>query len=226
MKLLKKLFLAVKNRKWLIAQKTEKMHWSALWETNKFDNELIKSEIIKHTFLIKNFEKIFKTDISKIVKNKSILDVGCGPASYIARMKEPKNKYGVDPLEYPNWVYREYKKNQFTVYKSTFEDFKSKIKFDVILFYNALQHFRNLNETANNALDKLSKDGQVLLIEYLHIPTDKAHIQYLTKKLLDETFSSSGFVVRSKTKLIRLPGYVEMGGGMPALVYFGLLSKK
>lgn len=212
---------------WEAAQKAEKDCWQDLWrglEDNKCLT-LVESEITKQTFILKEMETALDISLNSFPAGSRVLDVGCGPVSYLSRMKFEGVKEGVDPLPYPDWVYEQYKKSGFHVNIVPFEEFNTENKYDIILFYNALQHFRDLEMVAFKCFQILADKGVIYLSEYLHIPCDDAHIQFLTKNLLNDIFSRCGFQVVSYVISARLPGLVEMGGGRPVDLYVAKLTK-
>ncbi len=207
---------------WENAQIAEKDCWLALWEpsTSEARRRVIFSERIKGEFLISQLELYLGQEIETLCKGKRILDVACGPVSYTSSMKGASAIEGVDPLHYPDWVYEKYGNRCFAVHRCRLEDMPDR-KYDIALCYNALQHFESL-QTACAALRRLlDREGRCLIIDYLEIPCDAAHLQYLTKEGLDKTFSDNGFRVNSVEKLIRLDHYVERPGGEPIKVYMG-----
>ncbi len=206
---------------WLNAQDAEKGHWAFLWQDKESPERiaLINNEVIKGEFIFQEMADHFgihpKTDWSKL----KVLDVGCGPLSLVARQSLGKSRDGVDPLKYPHWVYEDYKQKEFEVHLVPFEEFSGSSKYDVILFYNALQHFANLEDVVQKCKKLLSKNGGVYLSEYLEVPTNEAHIQFLEKDKLDALFASEGFKIKSDSVSVRLPGYVERPGGAPIDLY-------
>jgi 2-polyprenyl-3-methyl-5-hydroxy-6-metoxy-1,4-benzoquinol methylase len=226
MNIIKKLF-SPKSIRWEQAQLAEKHCWSDLWKgEGSADAEYqIKHEKIKNHFLIEKWEEAIDVRINNLTANKSVLDVGCGPTSYVAENLIQSDNEGIDPLDYPSWVYQRYEKLKFKVHKVQFESFKCKKKYEIIVFYNALQHFFDLEKTASTAYRLCQKNGRVIIREYLEIPSDEAHIHVLRKLELDKYFSSAGFNVKSYSKAVRLPGYVEKGAGEPVDIYIALLTK-
>lgn len=205
------------NNKWRKAQQAEKGHWAFLWDSNdspdriaNIDKEIIKGEFIFQE-LVDHFDIDPETDWAKL----SILDVGCGPLSLVARNGLGNERTGVDPLKYPDWVYDTYDEQQFDIQKLPFEEMPQSRKFDVVLFYNALQHFASLENVAIKCKEILSKGGTVLLSEYLNVPTNEAHIQFLEFNKLKKLFAKAGFKVEATAVPVRLPGYVERPGGQP-----------
>lgn len=210
---------------WLKAQEAEKGHWIGLWSDDEvqrkalFDHEAQKADFIFDTMI-----KHFRIDPNKNWKDSNILDVGCGPASIIARAEYGKTRTGADPLKYPDWVYDDYKKHDFKVLLQPFEELDTAKKFDTIIFYNALQHFANLGQVARKCQDVLAKGGVVYLSEYLEVPTNEAHIQFLEAAKLDGLFEGAGFNVDSTVVPVRLEGLVERPGGQPIDLYLAKLS--
>ncbi len=210
---------------WQKAQEAEKGHWIELWDKNVqkrqqiLDHEAQKADFIFHE-MASHFSINPKTDWT----SASILDVGCGPTSLIARSKLGKKRTGVDPLKYPNWIYEIYQKNDFEVLLEPFEELKTYEKFDIIIFYNALQHFANLGEVARKCKNILAKNGTIYLSEYLEVPTNEAHIQFLEAARLDGIFEGAGFLVDSFKKSVRLPGLVELPGGLPISLYIARIT--
>ncbi len=200
---------------WEAAQEAEKGHWAWLWQAADSpsrlaltDNETVKAEFIFQE-LTDHFGIKPKTDWAKL----RVLDVGCGPISLVARQRLGRTRAGVDPLRYPTWVYDHYAEQDFKVYEVPFEELEGQRRFDVIVFYNALQHFADLAASAEQCRKLLAESGTVYLSEYLRVPTNEAHIQFLEADQLDAVFRAAGFTVDSVTKPVRLPGYVERPDG-------------
>jgi SAM-dependent methyltransferase len=213
---------------WHKAQEAERKCWLPLWDESNTPKrqECVSSETIKQTFLVQELEKYFGISFEHYLRDKATVDVGCGPVSYLARLSIEGERTGVDPLRYPDWVYEQYKRLGFTVHLTPFEDFKVERKYDVALFYNALQHFRNLNEVGQKCAEVVNDGGEVFLSEYLRIPRDEAHIQYLTRDSLDHMFPASRFIIDSTIIKVRLPGYVERVNGEPVDLYLGRAFKR
>ena len=211
---------------WEAAQAAEKGHWAWLWQAADSASRvaLTDNETVKGEFIFQELADHFKIKPKLNWANLSVLDVGCGPISLVARNELGKTRAGVDPLRYPSWVYDQYEHQQFQVYEVPFEELETTQKFDVIVFYNALQHFADLKTVARQCHNLLSKSGTVYLSEYLAVPTNEAHIQFLEADKLDALFKSVGFTVDSFVKPVRLPGYVERPDGAPIDLYLARLT--
>lgn len=211
---------------WQRAQEAEQGHWADLWQAENSDqrNALVAGETIKGEYIFQQMLDRFRLNPDQDWRACRVLDVGCGPISLVARHGYGRSRAGVDPLNYPNWVYRDYEQQNFTVYKVPFEEFRNRTKYDVVIFYNALQHFADLEAVAQQCKKVLAKNGHVYLSEYLEVPTNEAHIQFLQADKLDELFGRHGFTVDATVLPVRLPGYVERPGGLPIDLYVARLS--
>src|SRR5258706_3875672 len=116
--------------KWQAAQVAEKGHWIGLWDSNvQTRQSLMDHEAQKADFIFHQMTVHFGVDPKRDWAKASVLDVGCGPASIVARSKLGKSRVGVDPLKYPDWVYAAYKRNGFEVLLQPFEDLDTTKKF-------------------------------------------------------------------------------------------------
>lgn len=216
----------VPSQTWLNAQIAEKEHAESLWLPfgNESRHKCIIGEKIKNTFLLDNLEIFLGSTIESLLQEKDVLDVACGPVSFISQIKGANSLEGVDPLPYPEFVYEQYLMRNFYVNKCRLEDMSLSKSYDIIICYNTFQHFENLYDAATVIKKLLRPHGRVYIIDYLEIPTDPAHIQFLTKDKLDSIFQQVSLFGETKKIDIHLPGYVEIGGGHPINVYLANLS--
>lgn len=111
------------------------------------------------------FRNIFDPLAVKIRSLKSkgtILDIGTGFGLYSAILLD-KGQYKLDCIE-PN-IYPYYLKNKIShLYTSTFENYRSKNKYDVILLMDVLEHFVNPVKNLEKINKLLAKDG-ILIIQ-------------------------------------------------------------
>lgn len=212
---------------WEQAQIAEQGHWVQLWLSvdSEARRALIENETAKGDFIFAQMTNHFKVQPKPDWSKLSVVDIGCGPLSLIARKDLGKTRFGVDPLPYPSWVYEEYARHDFTVFKQPFEELTASHKFDVLVFYNALQHFADLALVAGKCQEILSQSGVVYVCEYLQVPTNEAHIQYLEASILDTLFADAGLKVISAVLPVRLPGYVERPNGAPIDLYVAKLQR-
>jgi SAM-dependent methyltransferase len=104
----------------------------------------------------------------KIIKNKSILNIGCGNAfDYHYWFKfNPKKIVGVDILNYKhswekvkNFAKHEKIKTKVEFYKKDFTQFKYQNKFDFIVSDAVFEHCKDFSQVIKNCYKLLKKDG-------------------------------------------------------------------
>jgi hypothetical protein len=117
------------------------------------------------------------------------------------------------------------------------EDFKISIQFDsigsikqvqevkVVIFTNALQHFRSLDQFFLNLQNQLGAH-ELLFLEFLNVPADRAHPQILTIKRLNSYIEKFNYkILNSKILKERLIGFIERGNGLEIEMYLMHASK-
>lgn len=213
---------------WKKAQIAEKNCWESLWNGFRDDSRQsnIFSERMKGAFLIRHLEQhLVGCAVEERAQGRILLDVACGPVSYASQIKGAKRLEGVDPLIYPDWVYEQYARRDFLVHKCRLEDLDQPNAYDLVLCYNALQHFADLDAATRAIFKLLRSGGQCLIVDYLEVPTDAAHLLLLTKDSMHQAFLTAGFAVKSLEREVRLDGLVELGGGRPVKIYLGVATK-
>lgn len=123
-----------------------KLYWQHL---GKFSN----LRVWLHNWLQKDRTKWFKFYISQ----GSILDVGSGEGAFGSFLG---NKFKITNLEYPKAKVR-----NKSVIKADFLSWKTKEKFDGIVFLESLEHVTNPREYLKKASSLLDKDGYIF-VEY------------------------------------------------------------
>ena len=99
----------------------------------------------------------------KIIKNKKILDFGCGWGSFLLKAKDAKSRFGIElRKEYKNYI-RSLDKSIFV--KTSLSEIKT--KFDVIMSFHTLEHIPNQVEILKKLKNKLKVDGK-LIVEVPH----------------------------------------------------------
>lgn len=132
-------------------------------------------------------------EITNLVKKGRFLDVGCGKGSLMARL--PYDSFGVDP-----------KFKGAKIFNISFEKLKTDLKFDVIGFYESLEHMDDPRAALIKARGLLTKSG-VLVVE---VPlfdnfvakflgkkyfgfNDPGHKHFFKKKEIYELLNLAGF---------------------------------
>ena len=202
--------------------------------THKFYQEM-KPAYIKKDESEKNYWNITFDDKLEIIertikkKNKTILDIGCGPGFFLQRAKEKGwNVLGIEPSS----VAAKYAKNSgIPIIESTFESFllTNKEKFDAIHSKFFLEHMREPKKVCKDCYDLLNPNGIVCFevpndFNILQkIVTDKlnkeqywiapqVHINYFSMKSLQNLLKKTGFI----------PFYAESTFPLEFFLLFGL----
>ena len=125
------------------------------------NRSLSNIKIKKKKIITKNLDDDFRrySDYKKILKNKKILDFGCGKGRFIKFcQKISKYNYAVEVNDYYiNELKKSVKVNR------NIEDFEG-IKFDIITMFHVLEHLPNQVDTIKLLLKHLKKTG-ILIIE-------------------------------------------------------------
>lgn len=132
----------------------EAQKWEAEWHDNCINsyNEETKQYIYTRIMGLDEYKVNYYGQIGWDFGEKAILDVGCGPYSILMKSKA-KVKHGIDPCDYPQWVYERYKCADVTLYKIPAEEFTTpEIVYDEALIYNCLQHVINPKKIIENVL--------------------------------------------------------------------------
>jgi len=125
----------------------------------------------------RNYEHYQRFDSYKSIvdyqKNKQIktaIELGCGPFTNIRTiidlLPDLENIHLLDPLindylNHPNCKYKNKKMNKFDVvtHNCPIEDFKSEIKYDLVIMNNVLEHCFDIEQIFKNILDMLDTNG-------------------------------------------------------------------
>lgn len=171
-----------------------------------------------------NFEAIMRNAISISSKGDLVLDVGCGPGSYlIALSKRGRNCYGIDPLRDVSLVEARKRavEEEVDVFLcqgvGEFLPFESSA-FDVMLSLSTLQHVGDQRMTLRE-IRRVLKDEGLLLVS---VPTVK-NIGTLFRKAETPSYFTMGFDIRSFEKILVDSGFrildMKGCGFFPPLTY-------
>jgi 2-polyprenyl-3-methyl-5-hydroxy-6-metoxy-1,4-benzoquinol methylase len=181
-------------------------------------------------------KKSFRRALKKIGLDQSnfsggefrLLDVGCAGGAFLRTISE----FGVScvGLELSNYLVNWCREiHGLEVIDSTIENFqKSNLKFDMITFWDVLEHVPDPNSALASARDMLNENG-LLILNLPMIDTFPArilgfkwpfylnvHLFYFEKKTIKELLNLHGFqVVKIKSYWQSLPlGYLAMRSGI------------
>ena len=133
----------------------------------------------------------WRSDFNIDMAGKSVIDIGGGPASLLLKCIRLGDSFVVDPLPFPDWVYRRYQCAGIGYAKCRGEDIDSRLssQVDEAWIYNALQHCDDPVKIISNARHVAKV---VRLFEWIDIPAHLGHPQMLTEPMLKEALSGMG----------------------------------
>lgn len=155
-----------------------------------------------------NYEAILRNAIDISSKNDFVLDVGCGPSSYlIALSKRGRICYGIDPLRDVSLVKARKRAVEEEVDVFLFQGvgeflpFESSA-FDVVLSMSTLQHVGDQRMTLRE-IRRVLKDKGLFLVS---VPTIK-NIGTLFRKVKAPSYFTMGFDIRSFEEILMAGGF-------------------
>jgi hypothetical protein len=125
------------------------------------------------------------------VKNLSICDIGGGPDSALLQTRTIKGTV-IDPCDYPQWTKDRYASAGINLIQISGEDINTSdpnMRFDECWIYNCLQHTKDPDKIAKNAL---AISRLVRVFEPINYPPTPGHPHMLTKEWLDRIFEGNG----------------------------------
>lgn len=122
--------------------------------------------------------------------DKTVLDVGGGPYSILLKSKA-KEKFIIDPCEYPNWCMVRYKECGINFIKNQAEVMWFSKPFDIVLCYNVLQHVQNPEAICKKMLEY---GKTIYFFDWVGIGNTPGHPNILEAKKLDKWLGGIGTV--------------------------------
>jgi SAM-dependent methyltransferase len=133
--------------------------------------------------------------INDDVKNKTVIDIGCGPLSLLLR-HPVKIGVGLDPIEYGDLEEAYATKGIKRLIKCGEDLDITDGLYDEAWIYNCLQHVKDPNKIIENALTVAKT---VRIFEWTFIKPYTGHLHELTPDLLYEPFKKAGWHTLMKT---------------------------
>jgi glycosyltransferase involved in cell wall biosynthesis len=205
-----KLFLSVlSGRKKLERSPQNLAHTEALgnwWSSRRKDTEikrLMRSEEAKQQVIIGALEMWLSMSFSTLARCHRLLDIYCGPSSYLARLRTKGLKEGVDPSVYPEWVYEKYRQNGFHVHVVAPQEMIVCGQYNAILFYNTPSDASAVETDIRVCYGLLEDDGVMYFAKYIDIHSDGT--PFITQSQLDELLCHCGFNVTSHSEHVEFP---------------------
>ncbi len=109
----------------------------------------------------KNFNRLIKAQTKGIVKNKNLLDYGCGYGYLLSEAK--KFNYKTFGVEKSNFARSKAVKNKQKVFKNINFLIKKKIKFDIIFIIGTIEHLIDPKKTIKNFHKILKLNGKLVI---------------------------------------------------------------
>ena len=163
----------------------------------KYYEPLEQMIAVRHQYMSKIIKKITHLNIYEYLKNKKILDIGCGTGEFLKNYHELSNQcLGIDIQQ--NFKFKN--KIGFTLKNTDFKDFikNNKKKFDIIFIFEFLEHlsfsdrkflFKNLFKLLNrNSLIFISTLNKNIISKFLAIDVAENYLKLLPKNTHDDKY--------------------------------------
>jgi len=131
-------------------------------------------------------------------EGKSILDIGGGPCSLLLKVVNAKERWVIDPCEYPAWVWERYEAAGIDCVEEKGEFIDKSIHFsdplwqaDEVWIYNCRQHVDDPSAIIRNARNLAPV---IRVFEWLNVPPCNGHPHTLTAEVLGTLYGGRGIV--------------------------------
>ena len=181
----------------IFLEKTKMENFYKNKNTNKKDEKTIKTRDGKlKVHLLKDSLRIIK-QFKKNIKNKIILDFGCGTGEFLYNSQKIfKKGFGIEP-DKSRIQYSENNKIKF--FKNIKEIEKLNLKFDSIFLFHVFEHLINPIDILIQLKSKLKKNG-ILIIEVPHA-NDLLLSKLRLKSFVNFTLWSEHLILHTKRSL-------------------------
>ena len=163
----------------------------------KYYEPLEQMIAVRHQYMSKIIKKITHSNIYDYLKNKKILDIGCGTGEFLKNYHDLNNQcLGIDIQK--NFKFKN--KIGFTLKNTDIKNFinNNKKKFDIIFIFEFLEHlnlsdrkflFKNLFKLLNkNSLIFISTLNKNIISKFLAIDVAEKYLKLLPKNTHDDKY--------------------------------------
>jgi 2-polyprenyl-3-methyl-5-hydroxy-6-metoxy-1,4-benzoquinol methylase len=128
--------------------------------TDVVDSKFISQDQLRLKTFNKSLNKIMSViDISRV---KIGLDVGTAGGAFLIACKNKNLK--VEGIEPSKWLVNKFKKkSKIKIYNGAFENFSFKKKYDIIFFWDVLEHVFDLKKTIQKTKELLNANGYLII---------------------------------------------------------------
>lgn len=171
------------NEKYLHKHFKYSKSWK-IWSKNVLKS---KNKIREDNKKFKDIKKFLK---DKTTKNFSLLDVGCSSGNFLTFSKKnlTTNCYGIEPSVD---AYKIAKQNNLNVINTSFENFKTKKKFDLICFWASFEYCYDLKLVTTKIKQLLKSNG--LLLIYISGNSSSLIMRMLREKCVGFIFNRTHY---------------------------------
>ena len=180
----------------------------------KYYEPLEQMIAIRHQYMSKIIKKITHSNIYDYLKNKKILDIGCGTGEFLKNYHDLNNQcLGIDIQQ--NFKFKN--KIGFTLINTDVNNFikNNKKKFDIIFIFEFLEHlnlsdrdflFKNLFKLLNkNSLIFVSTLNRNMISKFLAIDVAEKYLKLLPKNTHDDKYFLKPSEIQNLANSNKLP---------------------
>lgn len=152
--------------------------------------------------------------ISKFIKGKNILDVGCADGHFIAIAS--KKGYECTGIDISNTAVEQAQNKGLRVFNMTIENFEYNKKFDNIVCFDILEHVREPQKFVDEIKNRLTTEGKIfistpnkrsvfqkLMGKYWFFYIPEEHLNYFDNVTIKKFLTANGFVILKHSRFFK-----------------------
>jgi 2-polyprenyl-3-methyl-5-hydroxy-6-metoxy-1,4-benzoquinol methylase len=139
----------------------------------------------------------------KLPASSRLLDVGCGTGAVLESLQKEYNAFGIDMSEKAIEFCRLQGISKVTV--SALDEMPSSDKFDILTFFDVIEHIEHDEEVLRSAYNQIVEGGNILVTvpayKFMWSSHDDLNLHYrrYTKRQLKEKVEAAGFTIEHIT---------------------------